>query len=107
MVPGPQAPLQLAPPQSQRHSSRFGTCVDGHASVAASQTQLHDVASKTKPGPQLPVCAHSHAHTDGSLLQVVKPPQEALQSGAHSAVHVVVSHCCVALSVPPQSAGHW
>jgi hypothetical protein len=98
-----QAPLQLGW-QSQLQVSRFAAWVAGQARATASQTHWQATGSKAKPGAQVALSRHSQAQV--VVLHSVKPPQLALQSGAHSAVHDVASQRWFAEGSPPQSSAH-
>ena len=102
-MPAAQVSPQLGA-QSQPQVSRFGTKAAGHARAAAEQAQEQLRGSKSKPGAQVAFSTHSQAQV--VVLQVVKPPQEALQSAAHSGSQVVVLHWCWGVGRPPQSAAH-
>jgi hypothetical protein len=81
MVPAPQVSPQLGA-QSQPQMPRFGTKAAGHASAVAEQAHEQLTGSKSDPGAQVAFSTHSQAQV--VVLQVVKPPQDALQSAAHS-----------------------
>lgn len=91
MVPAGQAPPQ-SEAQSQLQLSRFGTNAAGQASAAAEHRQSQLAASNSKPGAQVAFSTHSQVQV--SVLQLVKPSQDALQSGEHSGWQVVVLHSC-------------